>query len=286
MNNIYETAYLVAMYRALETERKDALFQDFFARRLAGAQGQMFVEIIGNKQQLTSAIAVRTYIIDELIAKVLNSEKIDVVVNLGAGLDTRPYRLSLPPSLQWIEVDIPEIISYKQEQLKDEQPRCFLERFALDLTNINIRKSLFSQINLIGNTLIITEGFLSYLPETEVASLALDIAAQSNFNYWLLELTSSLALKHYHKHYPRKIFDQYFANGKQTLLFAPENGAKFFQQYGWTIAQFRSAWEESLRLRREIKHARILANLTRLFARKYWEMISDLGAIVLLKQIG
>ncbi len=36
MNSICKTAYAVAMYRALATERPDALFQDSHARRLAG----------------------------------------------------------------------------------------------------------------------------------------------------------------------------------------------------------------------------------------------------------
>lgn len=285
MNNISETAYLVAMYRALETERKDALFQDSLARQLAGGLGKVLVQVIGNKQQITSAIAIRTYLIDELILQVVESEKINVVVNLAAGLDTRPYRLPLPLSLRWIEVDLPEITSYKDEELKDEQPVCFLERVHLDLTNIHLRKTLFSKINSIGKALIITEGLLSYLSEAEVASLAIDMFEQPNFNWWLFELTSSLALKHYHQHHTRRIFDQYFANGNQTLLFAPENGVEFFQQYGWNCSEVRSIWKESLRLRREMKFARIVDNLMRSFAQKYWERISNVGSIILLKQI-
>lgn len=285
MNNISETAYLVAMYRALETERKDALFQDSFARRLAGGLGEVLVQVIGSKQQITSAIAIRTHIIDELILQVIKSEKIDIVINLAAGLDTRPYRLPLPLSLRWIEVDLPEILSYKDEELKDEQPVCFLERVHLDLTNINLRKSLFSKINSTGKALIITEGVLSYLSEAEVASLAINMIEQPNFNWWLFELTSSLALQHYHRHYTRKIFDQYFANGNQTLLFAPENGVDFFQQYGWNCAEVRSIWKESFKLKREIMFTRIVDNFMRLFAREYWESISNVGNIILLKQI-
>jgi len=38
-----------------------------------------------------------------------------MVVNLAAGLDARPYRMSLPASLQWIEVDLPEILAYKEK---------------------------------------------------------------------------------------------------------------------------------------------------------------------------
>ena len=56
--------------------------------------------------------------------------------NLAAGLDARPYRMDLPPSMQWMEIDFPEIISYKQEILSADQPRCHLERVALDLSQV------------------------------------------------------------------------------------------------------------------------------------------------------
>lgn len=42
MSKLSESAYLVALSRALESERSDALFQDPWARQLAGGQGQLF----------------------------------------------------------------------------------------------------------------------------------------------------------------------------------------------------------------------------------------------------
>ncbi len=284
MKNISETAYLVAMYRALETERTDALFQDPFARLLAGGRGEMLVEVIGEKQQITTAIAIRTRVIDEIIGRLIESEGIDTVINLAAGLDTRPYRLSLPSSLHWIEVDLPEIISYKEQTLKSVQPVCSLERVKLDITDITLRKALFTKINMSAKqVLVITEGLLSYLYETQVASLAVDLNKQSNLRWWLFELESSLALQHYHQIYARKIFDQYFANGNPTLLFAPEKGAEFFQQYGWKVAECKSAYKELCRLKQGVKFAWLLKLMRIWFSKEYWEKISQQGSIVLLE---
>lgn len=284
MKNISETAYLVAMYRALETEREDALFQDFLARRLAGGLGEILVEVIGEKQKVTSAIAIRTKIIDELIVQVVESENIDLVVNIAAGLDTRPYRLSLPSSLHWIEIDLPAILSYKEQQLKYEQPVCFLELVHLDLTDIISRRIIFSEINKLGKqVLIITEGLLSYLPEAQVATLAVDFFEQPNFNLWLFELVSPLALQSSTWSYTEKIFNQYFAGGDQTLLFAPESGEKFFLEYGWNVEEIKSVWQESIRFNRGVTFARLLDTLMPLFAKKYWQKISNIGSIVLLK---
>jgi len=55
-----------------------------------------------------------------------------MVVNLAAGLDTRPYRMALPSGLQWIEIDLPELLAYKAETLAGETLACRLERVALD----------------------------------------------------------------------------------------------------------------------------------------------------------
>jgi O-methyltransferase involved in polyketide biosynthesis len=61
MNSLSETAYLVAMYRAIESARSDALFQDPFASILAGGQGRLLAEVFGNQEQAVNLIAVRTY---------------------------------------------------------------------------------------------------------------------------------------------------------------------------------------------------------------------------------
>ena len=47
----------------------------------------------------------------------------NMVVNLAAGLDTRPYRMDLPSSLLWVEVDLPDLLDYKEGVLKSESPR-------------------------------------------------------------------------------------------------------------------------------------------------------------------
>ncbi len=65
----------------------------------------------------------RTYAFDRLIDQAL-AEGVDLVVNLAAGLDARPYRMALPPSLRWVEVDLPEILDYKTDALASATPRC------------------------------------------------------------------------------------------------------------------------------------------------------------------
>src|SRR5262245_53513311 len=114
IRDISDTARWIATYRARETERDDAVFRDPFARALAGERGERIARALPFSEENAWAVVTRTYLIDRAIARLLPSG-VDVVVNLAAGLDTRPYRLPLPPELRWIEVDLPEIFDYKEE---------------------------------------------------------------------------------------------------------------------------------------------------------------------------
>lgn len=287
MNKISETAYLVAMYRAIESERPDALFQDPFARLLAGGQGELLVAMLGDKEQAANIIATRTYVIDRMIEQLVRSHQIDTVVNLGAGLDTRPYRLSLPRSLRWIEVDLPDILIYKEDKLQYQQPVCSLKRVQLDLSNLKLRKTLFAEINATATeVLVLTEGLLSYLPEAQVSSLSEDLQREPNFRWWLFELISAFGMQKFPLLWREKIFNQYFSeNNTSVFLFAPEHGLDFFHQRGWKTSEFHSIWQESRRLKRGVRFAAFLEFLMRWFAKQYWRAIDQRIGIALFERL-
>jgi methyltransferase (TIGR00027 family) len=285
MNSISTTAHLVAMYRALETERLDAVFQDPFARRLAGGEGALIAEVLGNQQQGAMELAIRTRAIDEMIKDLIAAEDVETILNLGAGLDTRPYRMALPASLHWVEVDFPAILTYKASLLKHDQPVCSLERIGLDLVNPNARRVLFDQINASAKrVLVLTEGVLSYLMEAQVASLAADLQQHSNFRWWLFELASPALLQQAQKSSHQRLFDQFFAHGQPTFLFAPQHGTEFFRPYGWTVREFRSLWKEAYRLRQRSHWVRLNGILMRWFARRFWQTITQETGFVLLER--
>src|SRR5437870_13250092 len=78
-----------------------------------------------------------------------------MVVNLAAGLDARPYRMNLPGSLQWVEVDLPEILAYKEDVLRNETPVCQVERVRLDLSDVRVRRELFSELGRQANRALV-----------------------------------------------------------------------------------------------------------------------------------
>ena len=114
IRRISDTARWVAVYRARESERPDAVFRDRFARRLAGALGEQIAASIPFAEKNSWPFVARTWLVDRIVSDQVR-QGTDLIVNLAAGLDARPYRMELPPSLQWVEVDLPEILAHKEE---------------------------------------------------------------------------------------------------------------------------------------------------------------------------
>src|SRR2546427_542242 len=98
----------------MESERPDALFRDPYARKLAGERGERIIASMRRGRAWAWPMIVRTAVLDELILRTIEREGVDTVLNLAAGLDTRPYRLPLPSSLRWVEADFPDVIAYKR----------------------------------------------------------------------------------------------------------------------------------------------------------------------------
>src|ERR1700736_2316765 len=113
---ISDTARWVAVYRAQESERPDAIFHDPYARALAGDRGAQIAAALPFGEQNAWSFIARTYLVDQFVTAELR-RGVGLVINLAAGLDARPYRMDLPGTLRWVEVDLPQIIDYKESIL-------------------------------------------------------------------------------------------------------------------------------------------------------------------------
>ena len=280
IQHVSDTARWVALYRAMESERPDALFRDPYARKLAGERGERIVASMRRGRAWAWPMIVRTAVLDELILRAIERDGVDTVLNLAAGLDTRPYRLPLPPALRWIEADFPDVIAYKQGQLNRERPVCVLERVGIDLTDAGRRRALFARIGTAARqALVVSEGLLIYLTPPQVAALASDLAAPASFNWWLIDIASPRLLKMMEKTWGRAV-----AAGSAPFQFAPAEGSRFFQAQGWQEAEFRSMWEESLRLKRTMRLAWLWNLVGRLYPKAKREEFRRMSGIVLLRR--
>jgi methyltransferase (TIGR00027 family) len=284
IEHVSDTAFWIAHYRALEAKRSDALFRDPLAGTLAGDRGRRIAQSMPMNFWTSWAVVMRTCIIDDFIRSAI-AEGVDTVLNLGTGLDTRPYRMDLPESLVWIEADYPSVIEYKQERLREEKPRCRLERVKVDLSDVAARRQMLASIDGRREKIVVlTEGVLVYLSEQEVASLAEDLRTLTRVQYWIAEYFSPEATR-YQKRGPMR---RYLENA--PLRFGPKDWFGFFQQHGWRAKQIRYLAEQAERVRRPIELPPVMKLLFAirgaLSSPKRREAFSKLAGYVRLERTG
>jgi methyltransferase (TIGR00027 family) len=271
LDGVADTARWVAHYRALESERADAIVRDPFARRLAGERGRAIAEALP-VLSLDWVIPVRARVFDEMILETVAAGTVNAVLNLAAGLDTRPYRLALPASLRWIEVDLPGVVSMKTEALAGERPACALERLPLDLTDGEALRALLARLDAEdARVLVVTEGLLVYLDEGDVRSLARDLFASTAVRAWALEASSPATLAR-----ARRGWGKTLQPSGAEMKFAPASGLDFFAEYGWEYSGARALMDEARRLRREMRFAALARALSTMTARgrENWRKIA------------
>jgi methyltransferase (TIGR00027 family) len=245
ISNVSDTSFWVAYYRAQETDRPDALFKDPLAKVLVGQFGQKIVDSMPAISKYTSwSVISRTVIIDRFIHDLIK-EGIDTVINLGAGLDTRPYRMNLPAELEWIEVDYPNIISRKNDLLKAEKPRCKLTRVELDLADGEKRRGFLTKVSPPSKKiLVLTEGVIPYLSPEQVAELATELRSQSRFKYWIAE--------YFHQRVYKYLKDTVRVAKMRNapFLFYPDDWFGFFEKVGWVQKDIRYTGDIAVEFKR------------------------------------
>ncbi|HTQ37318.1 MAG TPA: SAM-dependent methyltransferase [Steroidobacteraceae bacterium] len=228
IHDVSDTAIWVAYYRAKETERPDALFQDPLASLLIGGRGEKIARRFGPTGRYTEwTLVSRTVIIDDYIRAAI-AGGVDAVLNLGAGLDTRPYRMDLPVSFMWAEADFPHMVEYKNKALEAHTPRCRLQRVGVDLADREARRRFLAEVAPEAkNILVLTEGVIPYLTEQQVAELAEDLRAQPRFRFWITEYFSPRVYRYLRTAARTRVM----ANA--PFRFFPADWLGFFASHGW-----------------------------------------------------
>jgi len=118
----------MAAYRARESLREDSLFNDPYARILAGQCGDF-----GGKGENTSQRC-RTRFFDDFV-ELKYRQGVRQFVFLGAGMDTRAYRMETIEDAHFFEVDKQPVFEMKEPLLRSAPVRCAGRHvIALDLS--------------------------------------------------------------------------------------------------------------------------------------------------------
>ncbi|MFI1431125.1 class I SAM-dependent methyltransferase [Streptomyces lydicus] len=185
---MWATAVGVARVRALETERENALFRDPLAHAFAAAGGlwpspppRPDDEAARRRRLAVSfSIVIRTKFLDDLLQQA-SASGIRQVVLLGAGMDSRAFRMDWPEGTRLFEVDTAAPLDFKASVLRQERAVARCERIPVAA---DLREDWPAALAAAGHdpavpTAWIAEGLLIYLPEDAVELLLARISAQS-----------------------------------------------------------------------------------------------------------
>ncbi|OBK15985.1 class I SAM-dependent methyltransferase [Mycobacterium asiaticum] len=109
-------------------------------------------------------VVLRAKQLDDWCADFLRRYPDAVVLHLGCGLDGRAFRLPVPPSVQWFDLDQPGVIDLRRRLYEDTAHYRMIGSSVTD-------PRWLADIPVGHPTLIIAEGLFMYLPESEVRQL-------------------------------------------------------------------------------------------------------------------
>ncbi|MER0443555.1 class I SAM-dependent methyltransferase [Streptomyces sp. Edi4] len=193
-SGVWATAVGVAKVRALETERENALFRDPLAQAFATAGGLVpsAPPLPGDeaarrrRMGLAFSIVIRTKFLDDLLREA-SASGVRQIVLLGAGMDSRAFRMDWPEGTRLFEVDTSAPLDFKESVLSQERAVARCERITVA---VDLRDDWPSALVAAGHdptapTAWIAEGLLIYLPEDAVELLLSRIGAQSAPGSWM-----------------------------------------------------------------------------------------------------
>ena len=125
------TGLTVAGIRAEETARPDRLFADPLAAAFVAAAGAPPSRATSRQAAaLRLWIVARTVFLDELITRAC-ADGVRQVVLLGAGFDTRAFRLPWPPGVRCFELDTGDVLAAQQQVLTEQSAAAGCERIVV-----------------------------------------------------------------------------------------------------------------------------------------------------------
>jgi methyltransferase (TIGR00027 family) len=176
----------------------------------------------------------KRYLDEKLLAAV--SSGIKQIVNLGAGMDTRIYRLPVQGGVHAFELDLPENIAYKQNRLVQflGQVPSHVTLIPIDFDQQEIGEALRAQDYREDQpSFFVWEGVTQYIPEAAVRKVFEFLAqaadgSQIVFTYIRQDFINGAQLYGMEAMYQATVTKHFWVFGLH-----PEQVGVFLREYGW-----------------------------------------------------
>jgi methyltransferase (TIGR00027 family) len=173
------TALGVARVRAHESARPDRLFYDPYAAEFVAAAPGVIPEPDGDRKHVGMIFAMHAIIRTRYYDDYLLAAGLPQVVLLAAGLDTRAFRLPWPSGTHVYEVDLPDVLAFKENVLADATPNCRRTTVPADLREDWSTALTDAGFDPAQPTAWLVEGLLIYLDNEAAERLLTEITVRS-----------------------------------------------------------------------------------------------------------
>jgi O-methyltransferase involved in polyketide biosynthesis len=160
---IEESLFLTLCGRALDYRSPHSILGDMMADEIVRK-----LEYDCDKFRLSASpiinIALRAKKLDEVALRFVTSHPDAVALDLGAGLDTRMLRIAPPSTVDWYDIDFPQVITTRRQLIPD----CAnAHGVGTDLTDPN----WLDAIPTARPAVIVADGLLAFLTQEDMISL-------------------------------------------------------------------------------------------------------------------
>ncbi len=190
-----ETMLMTLSGRALQSQWKNPILPDPWAeeamqhidydisKAYQGVGSWSMMKNIG-----CTVIATRSATLDQLTKAFLAEHPDAVVVQVGCGMDSRVFRTDPPASVEWYDVDYPDVIDLRRQLFPD---RAGYHQVGAPLEDLR----WLDEAPRGRPGLLIAEGVLHYLNEAEVKALLNAVAAHFSGGQMIFDVTNTMIVK-------------------------------------------------------------------------------------------
>lgn len=224
-----------------DAEAPQSVCGDTYARLFMNEEGLRILSAFDEEVQPNAGNVARHRIIDDILRRELTADSSLNVIIIGAGFDSRAYRLN---GGTWIELDEPQVIAYKEERLPVSRCANELRRIAVDFSTESLEEKLapFAQGERV---LVVLEGVLMYLDEGAIRGLLLSLRRLFPRHTLVCDLIN----RRFFEKYGRKIH-QKVADLGASFRFTVDDPKLVFLESGYRLADKISIVEKSVEFQR------------------------------------
>lgn len=162
---VQSTMLITLFLRALDYKETEPILGDHFAAEAVDRIDYDWTKV--DKPNITRnrfGVALRAKQFDNWAADFLRRNADATVLHLACGVDSRAFRIDLPAGVRWFDVDLPDVMELRRKLYAEADGYRMIAASVTDA-------AWLAEIPADKPVLIIAEGLLMYLHETEVRQL-------------------------------------------------------------------------------------------------------------------